>query len=193
MSYNPANWYWIAGNKPGVVFASARSAYVPPGDASYAAWLVAGNQPTPILCDGELTHVLWKSGLVAAARAAGVTSLGAAGGMTADDAVAMLCALGIEIASTSTPALDGVYPADPGSRSALQGLLVGYMLRGVFPGGLATVAYLDATGAAHAMTQPQLQAVGAAMEDYVAAVIAWGLEFAANPLLAPPSAAATIA
>lgn len=185
--------YWVAGNKPGVVFSAPAAAWVAPTDAGYLAFVAAGKAATKILCDGELAHVFWRAGLNALAAAAGVTSLGGAGGMSSGDAVAMLSALGLQIASTGTPLLDAIYPCDPQSRSNLQGLLVGYMLRGSFPGGSASFAYPDAAGATHAVTQPQLQAIGAAIEDYVAALAAWGPVFAADPSAPPPAAVATIA
>jgi len=45
-NYNPSNWYWAVGGSASQVWASAAAAYVPTCDATYAAWLAAGNAPT---------------------------------------------------------------------------------------------------------------------------------------------------
>jgi len=57
-NYNPSNWYWAVGGSASQVWASAAAAYVPASDATYAAWLAAGNAPTQIDCEANLAEVL---------------------------------------------------------------------------------------------------------------------------------------
>jgi hypothetical protein len=57
-NYNPSNWYWAVGGSTSQVWSSAAAAYVPATDATYAAWLAAGNAPTPIDSEASLAAVL---------------------------------------------------------------------------------------------------------------------------------------
>jgi hypothetical protein len=52
--YNRSHWYWAVGGSTTQVYSSASSSYVPIADATYAAWLVAGNTPTRITADDML-------------------------------------------------------------------------------------------------------------------------------------------
>ena len=74
---------------------------------------------------------------------------------------------GITITSASTPALNGTYGVDPGTRSNAQGLVFNYVNRGGFPHGASTYQYADINGGFHAVTLAQLQAIVNAGEDYV--------------------------
>jgi hypothetical protein len=52
MLYNPKDWYWV--HRDGAtVYSTARNAEVSASDAHYAAWLDAGNEPTPYPCDAN--------------------------------------------------------------------------------------------------------------------------------------------
>jgi hypothetical protein len=187
MHIDLTNNYWLAGNRPGVVFGSAAGSWVAPTDATYQAWLAAGRLPSRVLTDGELADVLFKAGLpVVTVAAVGLTSLG---NVPAEDVLALKLAVGLAVTSAGAPAISGTYAADAQSQSRLQGLLLGFSLRGTFPGGGASFPYPDVAGATHVMTQPQMQAVGAAIEDYVAALTA----AAATPEPAWPPATAAIA
>lgn len=99
---------------------------------------------------------------------------------------------GLAIVSTSTPALNATYAIDAQTTANLQGLLVGYMLRGVFPGGGATFPYADIAGAPHVVTQPQLQAIAAAIEDYVAALAGVQIALDAGQAASLPAATVTM-
>lgn len=57
-SYTPQNWYWIVGGSTAQVFSSKAGDYVPVADATYAAWLAAGNVPTKIDTEANLGAVL---------------------------------------------------------------------------------------------------------------------------------------
>jgi hypothetical protein len=58
IGYNPANWYWIVAGDAAQLWSSAAAAYVPPGDATYQAWLAAGNAATQIDSEASLADVL---------------------------------------------------------------------------------------------------------------------------------------
>jgi hypothetical protein len=61
--YTPANWYWIVAGSTTQVWSSAATAYVAVTDATYQAWLAAGNVPTPIDSEASLAQVLALRGL----------------------------------------------------------------------------------------------------------------------------------
>jgi len=56
--FNPRNHYWIVTGSATQVFASASGDYVPVVDATYQAWLAAGNTPSRIVSEAELGEVL---------------------------------------------------------------------------------------------------------------------------------------
>lgn len=56
--FDPANWYWIVNGSTAQVYSSAAANYVPVANATYVAWLEAGNLPTRILNEAELGEVL---------------------------------------------------------------------------------------------------------------------------------------
>lgn len=62
--YNPANWYWLVGDKsPDTqVYSSAVDAYVPLNDATYVSWLSKGGSPTLIDTEQNLADVLAAAG-----------------------------------------------------------------------------------------------------------------------------------
>lgn len=76
-------------------------------------------------------------------------------------------AAGLAIVSTGTPSLSGTYAIDGDTTANLQGLILGYQVRGSFPKGASTYAYHDLAGEPHTMTRDQLVAVAAAIEDHV--------------------------
>ena len=57
MSYIPQQWYWVVNASTTQVYSSAAAAYVAVSDATYTAWLAAGNQPTPIASEVLLAAV----------------------------------------------------------------------------------------------------------------------------------------
>jgi len=48
MNYNPANWYWSISGNTSQVWSSRSNALVATTDATYEAWLGAGNSPTAV-------------------------------------------------------------------------------------------------------------------------------------------------
>jgi Domain of unknown function (DUF4376) len=58
MRFNPSAWYWNVGGSTTKVFSSASGSYVALADATYEAWLAAGNLPTIIDTEANLVAVL---------------------------------------------------------------------------------------------------------------------------------------
>lgn len=58
LPFDPRNWYWIVAGDETKVYSSAVGDYVPAADATYQAWLAAGNAPTRIASEDELGEVL---------------------------------------------------------------------------------------------------------------------------------------
>lgn len=63
ISFNPSNWYWIVAASTTQVYSSAAVAYVPVAEATYVAWLAAGNVPTKIAVEQDLWDVLYSNGI----------------------------------------------------------------------------------------------------------------------------------
>ena len=55
--YNPANHYWQIG-AASQVWSSAAASFVPLTNASYTAWLAAGNLATPVSTQAQITQAL---------------------------------------------------------------------------------------------------------------------------------------
>ncbi len=157
-SYNPANWYWIVAGDTTRAWSSAAAAYVPVSDATYAAWLAAGYVPTRIGSEADLQGVFaaqypagWPPTLVQQAQAA----LGA----------------GLTIASASAPAVNGTYAVDTGAQANITSTMLYVVVHSAFPGGAATISWVDVAGAVHAMPSIAVfQAFATAVADYVAAL-----------------------
>ena len=138
MFYNPANWYWIVGDNATQVWSSARVAYVPATDATYAAWLLAGGLPTRILSEAELQAVLtgqyppgWPPTL-------------------AQKAMALLAA-GLTITSPAIGLTSVAFAADADTQAHVNAEVTSILLNGTFADGTATVMWADMTGTAHAI------------------------------------------
>lgn len=64
--YTPSNWYWTVGDHAASgVFSSARGVYVQTSDATYQAWIAAGNLASSIPTEAELVANLAALGVVA--------------------------------------------------------------------------------------------------------------------------------
>lgn len=107
-NYDSRCWYWLVGNRPGVVFSAMASGYVALTDAGYKSWAARGNvAPTNVpLYDGELADVLLRAGCPAVlVEAAGITDFGTCGsGLTLADATAVLTAIGYDVGNKAVVA-----------------------------------------------------------------------------------------
>ncbi|MGB8840764.1 MAG: hypothetical protein WCC64_06810 [Aliidongia sp.] len=143
MFYTPSNWYWIIVGSSTQVWSSTQLAYVPIADATYTAWLAAGNRATNIGSAAELVQVMQQQ------------------------AVPLLQASGVAIISTSTPSLSGTYAIDPVSLANLTALSTGIAAGKPLPGGGTTFNYADIAGVQHAFTAAAFLNLAAAIESYV--------------------------
>jgi hypothetical protein len=143
MRYSPSNWYWIVAGSTTQVWASARCAYVPVTDATYVAWLAAGNSPTNIASANSLWQVLVAQWLP-----------NAMGG-------------GVAITSTGTPALNSTYATDPNSIANIVALSTGIAAGKPLPGGGSSFNYPDATGAMFAFSSANFLNFAAAVEGLI--------------------------
>lgn len=150
----PAGMYWIVGNQSGVVFSGASGTYVPTDDATYQQWLTDGGQPTNINTDGELADVLtgWGSPAMSV-RNAGWTDWGAAPIQNQFNA---MVAGGVQLVSTATPGLNGIYAMDENTR-VRQNSNMHYIIenQAFAPNNSPTKDFPDVTGAMH--TFPSIQ------------------------------------
>jgi hypothetical protein len=146
MKYNPSNWYWIVAGSTTQVWASARCQYVPVADATYVAWLAAGNLPSRIGSVAELVEVLQQQWMPQA------------------------IAGGVAVTSSGTPALNGTYAVDAGSQANIAALSTGIAAGKPLPGGGATFNYPDIEGTQHAFSAANFLNFAAAIEGYIYAL-----------------------
>lgn len=77
---------------------------------------------------------------------------------------------GLQIVSTGTPALDGIYAASASAQENIDSTMLYIQVHGVFPTGGATMTWLDQSGAAHTFpTVAEFQAFATAEANFVAA------------------------
>lgn len=190
--YDPRDHYWIVAGDETHVWSSLRRALVVSSDATYQTWLAdPAHYVTRTTSWSDLYGVLVQQAPEIAAEVA--ASWVGAGHLTQSQELDALEAAGLAITSTGTSSLNGTYSVGPAAQSNLMGLLLGFSLRGVFPGGGSSFAYQDAAGTPHTMTQPEMQAVGAAVEDFVAEIAAARATIAAGGSPTIPPGTATIA
>lgn len=156
--YNSSNWFWSVAGSTSQVWSSARCSYVPVTDPAYVEWRASGCVATPIESAGSLFNVLlaaWVPGLLA---------------------------LGLNIVSTSNPALNGNYNiADQATNitAVATGIAAGKPL----PGGGSTFNYPDSSSVMHAFTAANFMDFAIAVEGFV-----YNFEQALNALLNGQSA-----
>lgn len=56
--FTPVNWYWVVAGSSSQVYSSTAGDYVTVDDATYQAWLAAGNKSTQIDTEANLAAVL---------------------------------------------------------------------------------------------------------------------------------------
>lgn len=84
-------------------------------------------------------------------------------------------AAGIEITSTSTPALNGTYPLDPASQANINAVITYILLNGTFPNNAATLNWYDISGTSHTFPSiAEFKAFSTATANYVTTVIEYG-------------------
>jgi hypothetical protein len=92
------------------------------------------------------------------------------GGFVAPTAAIPNLASSMQLVSTSTPALNGLYATDTVSQQKVQAISLYIAVNGRFPAGQATESWPDANGVMHQFqTTGQWQAFATAMGDFVAA------------------------
>ncbi len=139
MSYNPQNWYWVVAGSTTQVYSSARTEYVSVSDATYEAWLAAGNQPTKIDTDANLQAVIYQSGV-----------------------------LGLSVTSTSTPALNGVFAVSDISQSDINAVATYIEINGTFPQGQSVTYWAQKNGTVIEFPNVAVfKAFATAVADYV--------------------------
>jgi len=116
-NYTAQDWYWIVAGDDTKVYASQRVGYFPVADATYAAWLDAGNLPTRIINSQELLDVLMQQW------------------------VPSYLATGMQVVSTGTPSLNDTYPMDQTSQNQITGIATSIAAGRGLPGGGSTFFY----------------------------------------------------
>lgn len=151
INYNPSNWYWVVAGSNTQVFASARNAYASNTDATYVAWVAAGNRTTPIDTEANLIAVLTAAGVnVTVPSIAGLSSYLAT-------ATANKLASGITVAGFNVP-------TDPTSIALYSTLNIAAAVP------TFTFPWQSGSGSYVTLTAAQISAVYGAVNNYVAAV-----------------------
>jgi hypothetical protein len=77
----------------------------------------------------------------------------------------------MQVASTSTPAVNGSYAIDPAAQQKVQAISLYAQINGKFPAGQSAMPWADVSGAAHSFPTIALwQAFATAMADFVTAL-----------------------
>jgi hypothetical protein len=167
MNYNPLNWYWSVGGSTTQVWSSARCEYVALADATYVAWLAAGNSPTKIADIPSLIGVMQSQWLPQ-----------------------YMAANPVAVTSTGTPALNGTYAVDPATvQQMLTISQAAHLPSGSFPGGWA-----ESNNTPHTFTLTQFDTLIAAIIAYANTIVnALDTNIAGGGPNALPTPAVTIA
>jgi hypothetical protein len=165
MSYDPIANYWIVAIDPNQVFSSASGALVPFTDATYKAWLAAGNLPSRTGTWAELSDILQQQ--APAAWTLALPTLEASGGLTPQQMLAARLASPVQVTSNSNSLLNGNYWVDASSQAKLTALAAGIAAGQGLPGGGGSVGIIDAVGATHIFNTPSFTSFAAAIELYI--------------------------
>lgn len=178
LPYTPTLWYWKISGITDQVFSSSSAAMVSNTDATYLAWLAAGNSPSIIGANAglstaaafaELYDVL--AAQVPSVAAAVATAWLGAGYLIPPQALALVFARGVVITSTGTPAVNGTYGIDPVNQAKIAFVSSYITLHSAFPNSQSTLTHLDLAGAPHVFpTTTLFQAFATAVADFVTAV-----------------------
>ncbi len=177
MIYTASAWYWIVAGSSTQVYSSAGGAYVPITDSGYVAWLAAGNRPSRIASEAELSDVLAAAGVPAA-------SIG-----TPAQQAAVALTKGLTVTATITPALSGTYDVSDRSRVNMMAQEISVAQTGNFSNQQSTINWPDMSGAMHTFNVAQFKALVVAVGVYYTALF-FVEQSNTGPL---PSASATIA
>lgn len=90
--------------------------------------------------------------------------------LSPEEQIAALIGAGLQIVSTSTPALNGTYGIGTAEQGNISGIAAGIGSRNRLPGGGQTFNYGDATNVLHAFTGPNFLNFAAAVEDFLYAL-----------------------
>jgi hypothetical protein len=162
--YNPADWYWVVAGSTTQVWCSARMAYVPVTDTTYASWLASGYTPSTVASEDDLV-VLMQEQWEPLANAAGVI-----------------------VTSTSTPTINGTYAIDASARTFIYDLAYDVANGGSLPGGGTTFDYPDINGIQHAFSATNFSNFAAAIESFIAArLAAYTASIKGTPTPLPPN------
>src|SRR5262245_50600292 len=171
--------YWSIAGDTNQVWSLSGNTLVPKNDASYVAWVSAGNVVTRIGSSSELYDVIKQTYPThLAASAPGLDALGLLPGQAYEwrrDA-------GLTITYVGASGLDGRYAITLEASQNLTGLVVGVLAACVdmknsgcndpqkFPGGGSTYTLRDQDGRPHTMTAIQMGQISFAVRDYIAAL-----------------------
>jgi hypothetical protein len=167
-------WYWLLSGADGEVFSTASASLVSTGDATYTAWLAAGNLPSRIgFTDGatlgqscsELFDVL-QAQCPSVAAAVAATWI-ANGYLSYQQAYEYVIAKGIALTSTGVSALNATYPLDPLTISNLMGLYVGVKVGDGLPNAASSIGLPDITNTMHSFDATHLTAFALKVRDYL--------------------------
>jgi hypothetical protein len=157
LSYSPSNWYWVVAGSTTQVFSSASGTYVAVSDATYVAWLAAGNSPSRIASEAELSAVLAKAapGVVVGSPA------GLAAYAAAKQSVIMTGGISVNIAASGAPQMVEA-STDPASLVLLQGAV---SIAQANPA--ATFQWVPSTGAPVTLTATQINTIFGAVSTFL--------------------------
>lgn len=144
ITYDPMRWYWIVNGNTENVWSSASLTYVAQSDEAYVEWTQQeGAVTTRIASPQELSQVM------------------------TDQVVSNVLLGGLQIISTSTPAINSTYGLDDTTLNQISALARDAAIPALgFPGGASTFDYPDIHGAPHTFNADNMIDLYKALRDY---------------------------
>lgn len=160
---NASDCYWFVAGDTTQVWSSAQGASVALTNADYLAWLDDGHLTARIGSWSELYEVL----VSRAPDTAAALAVAHQAELRPDQIGAALFAVGCQIASTGTPALNGTYAIDQISQQQMAGVATSIAAGFGFPASLTEIPWPDVSGVPHLFDQPAFLNLAYAIQSYI--------------------------
>lgn len=164
--FNASDWYWNVGSSTTQVYSSKSVSYLPITNQTYADWLSRGGIVTPIASEVALQAILafyYPQGWLATPE------------QQAQGEALVALSAGIQIASVSTPGINGTYSATANSIANVNAIMTYILSNNTFPNGASTMPWADIGGAVHVFPNTTIfKDFATAFANYVTVVSIYG-------------------
>lgn len=189
-TFVPTLWYYTATNRAGFVFSGPAAAWVVNTDATYLAWVTAGNVAINFATDGALAFSFaveasrqqqgggFYTALAALALAVAPTSWGA---LSRPQVLATVLLAGVVLTSTGTAALDGTYEVSGVPFDNIRYLAAYCAAFAALPNAAGSIVYAARSGTITFSSDTEVLAVYRGLVDYWDGWRVWFISGGAAP------------